>query len=241
MKRVILMIITLMTVFSLWAFQFSPLEKTFSPSGEGSQGTYTIVNDTDDSIAVSLSVVQRDQDAAGNEIRKESKEFQVSPSKVVVAPQSSMVVRVKYMGSSTVTVEKPYRLMAEQIPYSQGKAQTEGAMFNFLFVYATSLYVEPSDKVVQVDVPKVSSHTDEEGTRWLDVTVRNRGNVHQILLDATLTVKDSKGNQVTLEGDRMEGISGFNLLARKTVTKSIPWPEELEGPSLTGTLKYSTQ
>lgn len=241
MKKIILMFITLMIPLSLWAFQFSPLEKTFSPSGEGSQGTYTIVNDTDDSIAISLSVVQRDQAADGSEIRKESKEFQVSPSKIVVAPQSTVIVRVKYNGSQTVAVEKSYRLIAEQIPYSQGKNQTQGAMFNFLFVYATSLYVEPSDKVVQVDVPKVSSHTDEEGTRWLDVTVRNRGNVHRILLDATLTVKDDKGNQVTIEGDRMEGISGFNLLARKTVTKSIPWPEGLEGSSFTGTLKYSTQ
>ena len=44
----------------LFAFQFSPLEQEFSPSGADSTKTYTIVNDSGDSIAVEVSALTRD-------------------------------------------------------------------------------------------------------------------------------------------------------------------------------------
>jgi len=49
----------------LSAYQFSPLEQTFEPSGGGATRTYTIVNDSDDTIAVRISALTRDQDADG--------------------------------------------------------------------------------------------------------------------------------------------------------------------------------
>ena len=84
--------------------------------------------------------------------------------------------------------------------------------------------------------------TDAEGNKVMDVKIRNRGNVHQILIDAALTVKGSSGT-VTLTGnEQLPGIDSINVLARKTITKTIPWPEGLpftEGGSYTGSLEYS--
>lgn len=243
MKKIIfLMTVLLVALSGLWAFQFSPIEAFIKPSGSESVKSYTIVNDSDDQIAISLSVVKRDQDAAGKEIREECNDFQVMPSKIIVQPNSSYVVRVRYMGPQNITAEKSYRLIAEQIPYSQGKNQTEGAMFNFLFVYATSLYVVPAESKVQVDIQKVEESYAEDGTRLMDITLRNKGNVHQILLDTSITLKDSAGHTVTVSGEDLTGIDGFNLLARKTVTRSIPWPEGFEGEGkISGTIRYQSQ
>ena len=243
-KLFVLTTLLLVSMCAVFAFQFSPLEETFQPSGENSQKTYTIVNDSDDQIAISLSVLQRDQDSEGNEVRSDaSSEFLISPSKVIVNPQSTYVVRVKYRGPSTVTVEKAYRLMAEQVPYSLGKSQTTQSMFNFLYVYATSLYVTPSETKVQIDISSVKARIDAEGNKVMDVTIRNRGNVHQILLDAVLTVSDSKGNKIVLDrGEELSGIDATNILARKTVTKTIAWPSGLpfvEGGSYSGSISYS--
>ena len=99
------------------------------------------------------------------------------------------------MGPKTVTVEKSYRLIAEQVPYSQGKSQTTQSMFNFLYVYATSLYVTPSEVVKKIEISAVKARTDAEGNKVMDVTIRNRGNVHQILIDAALTVKGSSSGK----------------------------------------------
>ena len=91
-------------------------------------------------------------------------------------------------------------------------------MFNFLYVYATSLYVTPSEVVKKIEISSVKARTDAEGNKVMDVTIRNRGNVHQILIDAALTVKGSSGT-VTLTGnEQLPGIDSINVLARKTIT-----------------------
>ena len=242
MKKLALSTAVLFIILSgLWAFQFSPIEAFIRPSGSDSVRSYTIVNDSEDPIAISLSVVRRDQDETGQEIRTECNDFQILPSKIIVQPNSSYVVRVRYMGPQNITAERPYRLIAEQIPYSQGKNQEGGAMFNFLFIYATSLYVLPAESKVQVDVSAVKEGVSEDGERVLEVTVRNKGNIHQILLDTHLTLKDSKGQTITLEGEQIPNLDGFNLLARKTVTRTVPWPEgwEPEG-KITGIIRYQS-
>lgn len=238
------LVIMLVVLCGAFAFQFSPLEQTFEPTGANATKTYTIVNDSDDQIAIRLSVLVRDQDSEGNEVRSDaSKEFSVVPSSIIVNAQSTYVVRVTYIGSKTVTSEKSYRLMAEQIPYSLGKSQSSQSMFNFLYVYATSLYVVPSATSVRVDIGSVKAVLDEEGNQMMAVQIRNRGNVHQILMDAVLTVKDANGNKIELSGtEKLPGIDSVNVLAKKTITKTIPWPEGIPfdaNATYTGSLSYS--
>ena len=115
-------------------------------------------------------------------------------------------------------------------------------MFNFLYVYATSLYVSPSETKVSVDIPRIKARVDENGNKVMDVTIRNQGNVHQILLDAELTVNGASGSVTLIGSEQLPGIDSINVLARKAITKTIPWPEGLtfvEGGSYKGVLKYS--
>ena len=229
-KLSIIAILMAITVFCAFAFQFSPMEQTFESSGANAQKTYTIVNDSDEDIAVKLSVMTRSQDEYGNEVReKSSNEFQLSASQVIVKANSSYVIRVKYRGSSTVATEKAYRLIAEQVAYSKGKEEESTTMFNFLYVYVTSLYVSPSKTVENVELDYIAAREDEDGNRYLDVTIRNKGNVHKILNGLVLEVTDPSGNTIKLEtSDELLGIYGTNILAKKTITKSIAWPEGLE-------------
>ena len=245
MKKLILAAVLMaLSVFCVYAFQFSPMEQTFEASGANAQKTYTIVNDSDEDIAVKLSVMVRSQDEDGNEIRtKTSNEFKLSASSVVVKANSSYVIRVTYRGSSTVATEKSYRLIAEQVSYSKGKDDESQSMFNFLYVYVTSLYVSPSKTVENVELQGIVAREDEDGNRYLDVTISNKGNVHKILNGMILEVTDPSGNTVTLEtSDELLGLSGSNILAKKTITKSIPLPEGLEfsdSGEYTGTLSFN--
>ena len=243
-KLVLAAVLMAISVFCVYAFQFSPMEQTFEASGANAQKTYTIVNDSDEDIAVKLSVMVRSQDSEGNEIReKTSNEFQLSASQVIVKANTSYVIRVKYRGSSTVATEKSYRLIAEQVSYSKGKDDESQSMFNFLYVYVTSLYVSPSKTVENVELQGIVAREDEDGNRYLDVTISNKGNVHKILNGMILEVTDPSGNTVTLEtSDELLGLSGSNILAKKTITKSIPLPEGLEfsdSGEYTGTLSFN--
>lgn len=243
-KLTLIAIMMAISVCCLFAFQFSPMEQTFEASGANSQKTYTIVNDSNDDIAVKLSVMVRSQDEQGNEIReKTSNEFKLSASQIIVKANSSYVIRVTYRGSSTVTTEKSYRLIAEQVSYSKGKDSESQSMFNFLYVYVTSLYVSPSKSVENVELKSLVAREDENGERYLDVTISNKGNVHKILNGMILQVTDSNGKSVTLEnGEQLLGLYGSNILAKKTITKSIPMPEGLNfniSGQYTGKLSFS--
>ena len=212
-KRVVLTLgLLLLLLSSVHAYQFSPLEQSFQPTGAESTKTYTIVNDSNDSIAISISALIRDQDAQGNEVNTPADAyFSIVPNKLVVPPQSSWVVRVQYRGPRTVTNELSFRLKAEQIPYSQGRASTDKGMFNFLYIYTTSLYVLPSRGVENVAIRSVAASTTDDGSPALAVTLANLGTVHQLLISAVVEIKDSKGNSVVLQGaEALPGIDGMN-------------------------------
>ncbi|MDD2232960.1 MAG: fimbria/pilus periplasmic chaperone [Sphaerochaetaceae bacterium] len=246
-KRVFtVFVLAVLVMTSAFAFQFSPLEQTFSPTGADSTKSYTIVNDSDDSIAVLISALVRDQSEAGEEINADaSRYFSIVPNKVIVQPRGTQIVRVQYRGPSTVTSELSFRLRAEQVQYSQGRQETNQNMFNFLYIYTTSLYVSPSKTVARLDVTKISPVLSAEGEQQMQVTLVNSGNVHQILIGAEVTVADAQGNRVVLSGsDALPGIDGANLLAKKKLVRTIPWPEGLEFPAdlsgqYQGTISYS--
>lgn len=238
-KKVILFFVLAVLVLSnTFAFQFSPLEQTFTPTGADSVKSYTIVNDSDDAIAVMVSALVRDQAENGEEINADaSRYFSIVPNKIIVSPRGTQIVRVQYRGPSTVTSELSFRLRAEQIQYSQGRQETNQNMFNFLYIYTTSLYVSPSKTVERLDVTKVTPVITAEGEKKMQISLVNGGNVHQILIGAEVSVADSQGNRVVLSGnDALPGIDGANILAKKKLTKLIPWPDGLAFPDdLSGT------
>lgn len=230
------------SVAQVFAFQFSPLTQSFDPTGPGSTKTYTIINDSDDSIAIQISALTRSQNASdGEEVNTPASQyFSIFPQKTIVKPQSSQIVRVQYHGPTTVTSELSFRIKAEQLPYSQGKNSNQDSMFNFLFVYTTSAYVTPSQIIENVKIRKIEPSTkvvetkNDDGTvdkntvETMAITLSNLGTVHQSLMDAVLVVEDSNGNRVKLSGStQLEGLISTNILAKKTITRSIPWPDAL--------------
>ncbi len=256
LRRITAILLSLLVSTSAFAYQFSPLEQTFGVSGAETTKTYTIVNDSDDSIAVTISALIRDQDGNGKEVNQPATNyFSIQPSKVIVKAQSSQIIRVQYRGPKTVTNELSFRIKAEQIAYNKGRQNTDSGMFNFLYNYITSAYVSPSKATAKLVVAGVKSvlvpepSTDATGKETiiqvprLAVTVSNQGTIHQLLLGAELTVSDSAGNTVVLNTkDQLGDLLGMNVLAKKRVTINIPMPEGIStapGTTYQGSIKYS--
>ena len=239
MKRAIsLLLMFILALTAVYAFQFEPLTQTFSVSGSASTRTYTITNDSDETIAVTISALVRDQDANGSEVNKDgSAYFSIQPAKVLIQPQSAQIIRVQYRGPKTVTRELSFRIKAEQIPYSQGRSSTNTSMFNFLYVYNASAYVEPSKVTERVIVSKAQETQDG----LLALTFANAGTVQQLLNEAVVTVQDGAGHSVVLSGNEaLPDIYGVNILAGKTWTKNVPWPEGLDhGSNYKASISYN--
>lgn len=240
MKRKLFFIISVMILVctTAFAFQFEPLVQTFDVSGANATKTFTVTNDSDDIIAVVVSALVRTQDEQGNEVNSDaSRYFNIQPARILIQPQSSQIVRVQYRGPRTVTRELSFRIVAEQIPYSQGRIASAGSMFNFLYVFRASAYVLPS----QIQESVVVTGLADNGDGTLAVTLTNNGNVHQILYDCELTLQDAQGGTITLTGsDALPGISGSNILAGSSWTKNIPFPQGLAaGSTYKASLDYN--
>ena len=232
----LLFLLTFMSL-ALFAYQFSPLNVTFEPSGGGSAKVYTIVNDSDSAIAIEVSAVKRSITIDGEEYNEDASQyFTIQPSKMIINPQSTQLVRVQYRGPRTVTEELSFRIISEQIPYSTGaKSEGEGQMISFLFVYSTSAYVQPG-KIVEKVETTASINEDEK----LEIVFTNKGSVHQLLNDLSVTIKGNNGSNYTLTDEDMGAIKGSNLLCGASLRNVIDVPSALSGAkSFTPEIKYN--
>ena len=228
-KRIVAALLLLVvTASALMAYQLSPLNVTYDPTGAGSAKVYTIVNDSDSPIAIEVRAEQRIIDIDGNEVNQDgSAYFSIQPNRMIIRPDSTQLVRVQYRGPQTVTSEMSFRIISEQIPMPRGAQEEEaGQMISFLFVYSTSAYVRPS-RIVESVSPSVSVTDDGK----LEIILENTGSVHQMLNSLSVTVTGDDGSEYILSEEDLEPLSGQNLLTDSSLRTVIEMPEVLSGAS----------
>lgn len=236
-KRILAaLLLLLICTFSLMAYQLSPLNVTYDPTGAGSAKVYTIVNDSDSPIAIEVRAEQRIVDIDGNEANQDgSAYFSIQPNRMIIRPDSTQLVRVQYRGPQTVTRELSFRIISEQIPMPRGAQEEEsGQMISFLFVYSTSAYVRPS-RIVESVTPSVNTTSDGK----LEIILENTGSVHQMLNDLSITLTGDDGSTYTLTEEELQPLLGQNLLTDSKLRTVIEIPEILSGSnSFTASVSY---
>ncbi|MBO8436724.1 MAG: molecular chaperone [Spirochaetes bacterium] len=235
-RSVFLLILLFFIVGGLYAYQLSPLNVTFDPTGAGSARVYTIVNDSDEPIAIEVSAEQRIIDIDGNEVNQDgSAYFSIQPSRMIIRPDSTQLVRVQYRGPQTVTRELSFRIISEQIAMPRGAQDAaQGQMISFLFVYSTSAYVRPT-RVVESVTPTVTKTSDGK----LEIVLENTGSVHQMLNSLAITLTGDNGAVYTLSEEEVGPLSGQNLLTDSKLRTIIEIPEALSSSeNITATISY---
>lgn len=216
-------------------FELRPMISELRPTGRESSHAFHVINNTNGSIAVQMSVAAREMDEEGREtLPPAEKDFVIYPPQMVVKPRSSQVVRVKWIGDPKPASELAYRLIAEQvaIPDPEG-GSAEGVRINLMFRYMAALYITPKGAKEEV-VVKSTGQRVEKAQRQLVVVLENRGTTHANLVDLHLHVSSGQGAAratVDLAPKGLKGMNGENVLAGHTRRFALPWPEKLgEGP-----------
>ena len=222
-------ILLLFVSFAAMAYQLSPLNVTYDPTGAGSAKVYTIVNDSDSPIAIEVRAEQRIIDIDGNEANQDgSAYFSIQPNRMIIRPDSTQLVRVQYRGPQTVTKELSFRIISEQIAMPRGAQEQEaGQMISFLFVYSTSAYVRPSRIIESISS---EAYINDEGR--LEVMIHNTGSVHQMLNSLSITLHGDDGSSYVLTEDELAPVSGKNLLTNSRLRTVIGIPASLRGASV---------
>ena len=235
-KRIAAAFIMLLLPFTLMAYQLSPLNVTYDPTGAGSAKVYTIVNDSDSPIAIEVRAEQRIIDIDGNEANQDgSAYFSIQPNRMIIRPDSTQLVRVQYRGPQTVTKELSFRIISEQIPMPRGAQDAEsGQMISFLFVYSTSAYVKPS-RIVESVTPSVTETDDGK----LEVVLENTGSVHQMLNTLSITLTGDNGEEYILTEEELAPLAGQNLLTDSRLRTIIDTPSSLaDVENITAEISY---
>lgn len=213
------------------AFKLSPITKEFTPDGRGSSQAFQLENDSDQTVAVQVSMLTREMQLDGSEINLPADDdFAVFPSQILLRAGQVQTVRVQWAGTDNPPQELSYRILAEQLPVNFTREPAVGAKINVVIRYLGSVYIVPPGAKSDVAIESVVPTEGQNNEALLEVTFHNRGTAHTILRDLKLTLKVD-ATTVELDSKALSGIAGENLLAGAKRRFVLPRPAELpEGP-----------
>jgi len=219
-------LLALMLPVAGWTFELTPMTQTFEPSGSSVNRTFTINNDRDEEVAVSVTVKARSVDAAGAETLKDTDDFAIFPTQIMLKGKSSQVVRVQWQGNSALRSEQSYRIIAEEVPLKSSPANSQGPSMSIKLIlrFGGTIYVAPAEARSNVVVASAKPVKTSKGV-LLALVLENRGNRHAIIDQPSLSIKTGKKTNRVLEAELGKILAGENILAGGSRSLSLPWPQ----------------
>lgn len=224
------------------AFQLNPISRIFAPLGQEATQDYEIVNDSDERVAVEVTVVERTVSLDGEETHTPADDdFLIYPPQMIVEPGTAQVVRVMWLGDPAPTEELAYRLVAEQLPINLVDPNSEvperpAGQVQIMMRYIGALYIQPAGVTPDLQVVAATPQTSPEGVRQLAVTLDNQGTAHALLKNYTLHLT-SQGTTIDFPGEQLDDANHVVVLAGHQRRFVVSWPAGLPQGEVTGTVR----
>jgi len=239
-----LILVFLLLPSLLYAFSFEPISAVFSPSGREATKSFLLKNETDEFTALRISLFERSVDINGKETRIPADHlFLVYPSRIVLPPESVQTLRVKWQGDSTVSAERAFRILVEQVPVEFENQESRTSGLQIMFRYLGSIYITPKDAFFRLEVENTKILRTPEGAAKLEFTVANTGTRHVILEDLRLEIGyDSQNGRKILElfPEELKGIAEENILAGARRRFLLELPPGVTGDSADVQIRHNS-
>ncbi|MEH2361154.1 fimbrial biogenesis chaperone [Nostoc sp.] len=231
-RRILLpFFLVLLGVQPAFAFKLLPISRTFTPTGSGATQSYQVINDSNERLAVQVSIVQRQMDLAGKENYKPAdQDFLVYPPQILLEPQKTQIVRVTWLGDPRPTKELAYRIIAEQLPIDLEKPQANqtkptGAV-KVVLRYLGSLYIRPANVQPDVVLEGAELQKGTNSANELAISFNNRGTARGVLNKLKLHLT-GQGKTIDLQPEQLKEINNAVILAGNKRRFVMPWPNNL--------------
>ncbi|MFW6329817.1 MAG: molecular chaperone [Alkalispirochaetaceae bacterium] len=222
----------------LHAFTVVPMVAEIDLTSQQPRMRYTISNDGAAPIAVQIGLMRREIDLDGEESLSPTSELVAYPSQLIIAAGERRTVMVEWQGGS-VSVEQPFRVIAEQVPVSFRDDPANRARIRMNLRYVASLYVRPPQSEAE---PGVSAATvvfqDAEAggseEPFAELLLENRGTSRLDLSDLTYAVSLDDGatlERVVVASQESSAPTGVVLPGgSRRILLPLPEPYALVGP-----------
>lgn len=233
-------LLALMLPATVGAFELTPMTQTFEPTGRNINRTFEVKNDLDEAVAVTMSIKARSLSASGMETLRDTKDFAIFPTQIMLKGKSSQVVRVQWQGDSSLFAEQSYRIIAEEVPLKTAPAYPPGSVMAIKLTlrFGGTIYVAPSQAKADVVIASAKAVKTPNG-ELLDLVLENRGSRHAIIDQPALSLTTGKATSPVSVAAVDKALAGENILAGGSRSISLPWPDGMPVGPVEAKLKAS--
>lgn len=172
-----------------WAMGISPIQVEMQSAGSTSRGTVTVSNASGTAMPVEIAIKRMTQDENG--VRKyhddAQAEFLILPPQAMIAPGSSQVFRVQWVGEPLLAKSKSFMLFANQVPV---KLPSNTSGVSVVSSMGAMINVAPPKSTADLTVVSTGIEADKKtGKRHATIVVENPTKTHALLPKATLKLQ----------------------------------------------------
>jgi fimbrial chaperone protein len=191
------------------AMSAMPLVLDLTTAGSKNHGQISVVNDASKPLPVEIVISRIELDEKGDMTPKPAgDEFLIFPAQALVAPGATQNFGVQWVGDPQIPAAQSYVFSVNQVPVKMpdGKSGVQ-VVFNF----STIVNIDPVTGTADINLVKAGIGIDETGKRRPELTVKNPGNLHAKLTDATIKLSGSSWSK-TLTTEQLRQILGVGLI-----------------------------
>jgi fimbrial chaperone protein len=130
------------------------------------------------------------------------------PQQALIPPGAAQSFRVQWVGQPQIQTSQSYVFSVNQVPV---KMKTGDNNMQIVFNFATIINMTPATGKSEINLVKSGIGKDDKGVARPEVTVRNPGNIHAKLTDATIKLSGGSWSQ-TLTPDQLRQTVGVGLV-----------------------------
>jgi len=163
-KTFIIISLIIVCTAQVQAFNFEPITQDYTPTGKGSNHVFHVANPGTEKIAIKISIRPRSLEPDGTEIQgEESSLFMIYPRQIILNPNESRSIRVKWNGEPEPSAEIPFRIIAEQIPVAFSELQPVlGGQITLTYRYEGNIYIVPPGAKPDLSITSIKKNIETE-------------------------------------------------------------------------------
>lgn len=190
------------------AMSVSPVTLDLSVAGKNRE-QITVYNDGATPLPVEIVISRIELDEAGETSAKPAgDEFLVFPPQALLAPGATQNFRLQWVGAPQIERSQSYVFSVNQVPVRMPKGSSG---VQVVFNFATIVNVAPPAGRSGLDLVSAGVGKDADGKLRPAVTVKNPGNIHAKLTDATIKLSGGTWSE-TLRPDKLRQVIGVGLV-----------------------------
>ncbi len=167
------------------AFTVNPSIVELTALGKTARSYIQAINTAEIPLPIEIKVYQIELDTSGSLSKREvGDEFLIFPPQAMIAPGATQNFKIQWVGDPDIKKSQNYLFSVNQIPVKT--LATKDKKVQVVFNHGVYVNVRPLEGTSELTIIKTDISKDGQGILRPIITVKNSGNIHARLVDASI-------------------------------------------------------